>query len=295
MPLSLICRIRALAIKRLHGITALLYIFIRVSFLRICFHACFYSLSHKLDWLCVPAAVFNHVSSLVPGLIPCPSWQESVQVLFPKDRCTKLALFLVICPKNWGSPEFLLKLLGLFCEFFWEQDRYFSPSLLIYRTESVYFFLFSVNSIPLLSTVAPLQFLLFLFYFFFSYFCSIFFSISNFFFEWHHGKIVPHSFLQLLWLLHLVFSDFKSGSPGGCPSGDLCRCRKEQVFLLSKVCGAAALPGVEEHTASTSNSLEMPWLLVAPHPKHCVKSLIEAEIQMRVLKHKDFIFFKGCA
>lgn len=154
--------------------------------------------------------------------------------------------------------------------------------------------MFSVTSIPLLSTVAPLQLLLFLFYFFFLFLLHLLFNFQ-FFFEWHHGKTVPHSFLQLPWLLHLVFSDFKSGNPGGCPCGDLWRCRKEQVFLLSKVCRAAALPGVEEHAASTSNSLEMPWLLVAPHPKHCVKSLIEAEIQMRILKHKDFIFIKGCA
>lgn len=65
-----------------------------------------------------------------------------------------------------------------------------------------------------------------------------------FFFNGMMEKVVPHSFLQLLWLLHLMFSDFRSGSPRGCPSGELYRCRKEQVFLFSKVCVVSALPGV---------------------------------------------------
>lgn len=116
--------------------------------------------------------------------------------------------------------------------------------MLIFSTESDGgFFLFSVASVPLLSTLGCLQLLFFLFWcwlvfgvFFPSTLIPSSFPFPIFFFEWHDGKLVPHSFFQLLWLLHLVFSDFRSGRPSGCPSGELFRCRKEQVFLFSKVC-----------------------------------------------------------
>lgn len=37
---------------------------------------------------------------------------------------------------------------------------------------------------------------------------------------------------------------------------------------------------------------KVPWLLAAPHPKHCVKSLTEAGIWIWSLKHKDFTFLR---
>ena len=51
--------------------------------------------------------MFNYVSSSVPELIPCSSWQESGGVLFPKDRCSEVATLLVICLKHWRDSEFL--------------------------------------------------------------------------------------------------------------------------------------------------------------------------------------------
>lgn len=165
-------------------------------------------------------------------------------------------MLLVICLKNWGDHEFLIGA-SIFT-----QLEFFVWVLLsnFYKRRIVIFLqMYSFLGLKVMGIFSCFLLLLFLsfppwavcnFYsshsvFLFLYFNSIFFSISSIFFlmTWWKNSSSQLPPAVVAAAPHM-FSDFRSGSPRGCPSGELYRCRKEQVFLFSEVCVVSTLPGV---------------------------------------------------